>query len=85
MRKAWVKNVYRVCVDGAVNGAKSYTAAPSSPTYTDTMRVKPTHFTHVIDTFPPTIYTAFSELLPLKLSYFSPLSTVPTITKMNKK
>jgi len=85
MLKTWVKNVYSLCVQGVVNSAKSYTASLPSPMNTQVMGVKPTHFTHFLDNFPPSLYTPKIALLSLETTHLCTLSTVPTINKTNKK
>ena len=81
----WVKNVHSLCVEGVVNRVN---LSPTTKTYLPTTTnswVKPQLFTHILDSFTPTIYTANFTSLPLVNPHLYTLSTYPTINKMNKK
>ncbi len=82
---AWVKNVYSLCVEGVVTRAYSYTPHVNTTTQATTPRVKPQVFTSFLNSFIPTLYTAFFPPLPLLDTHLYTISTVPTIKKMNKK
>lgn len=85
MLKAWVKNVYSLCVDGVFHGGYSYTGERKTFYSPAICRVQPTFSTYFIPTFSPYSYTAIFSNLPLIKSDFYTLSTAPIISKMNKK
>gem|GEM_PF-2885894 len=82
---AWVKNVYNLWVHGVVNGANLSPTTHTSRKQATQVVVKVPLFTQVINTFPPRLSTRKITLLPLVNRHLSPLSTAPTINKMNKK
>ena len=79
----WVKNVYSMCVERRVTGARSYTGIGTSPTLPIKSSVQATSFTHSIPTFTPGMYTAFLTNFNQLITYFYTLSTPPIITKKN--
>ena len=78
---AWVKNVYSLCVEGVVNRAQSYTTLWTKALNHYTVWVQTISYTHSVDSFPPSLYTPKIQQLTDTRSYFSPLSTAPTINK----
>lgn len=85
MFKAWVKNVYSLCVDGVVTSAHSYTPLASHYQLTTNTSVQPALYTTFINSFTPPSYTAFLTNLPLINTYLYTLSTAPIIKKNKKK
>ena len=85
MLKAWVKNVYSLCVEGVTTRAQSYTGSVimSSPSYS--VLVQPTVLPIFVDTLPTTLYTAKNALLPQINAHLYTLSTGPIITKTIEK
>ena len=79
----WVKNVYSLCVERRVTGARSYTDVDASPTLPTKSSVQATSFTHSIPTFTPGVYTAFLTNFNQLITYFYTLSTPPINTKKN--
>ena len=79
----WVKNVYSLCVERRVTGARSYTGIGTSPTLPIKSSVQAASFTHSIPTFTPGMYTAFLTNFNQLITYFYTLSTPPIITKKN--
>lgn len=77
----WVKNVYSLCGTGVAKCVNLYTSLYVTSTYSRTQRVKPTIFTQVLDTFPPSLYTPKFAFLPLENSHLYTLSTAPIIKK----
>lgn len=83
--QAWVKNVYSLCVERVVNRAYSYTAYVYKSANPQNLRVQPSFFTHILDSFTPIVYTPIFASLPQVNTDFCTVSTVPTIKKMKKK
>ena len=79
----WVKNVYSLCAERRVTGARSYTGIGTSPALPIKSSVQATSFTHSIPTFTPGMYTAFLTNFNQLITYFYTLSTPPIITKKN--
>lgn len=80
----WVKNVYSLCVDGAVSSAHLYTGSYFNQHSTYTKRVQTLFSTHSLDSFTPALYTSIFAYLPLLISGLFTVSTYPTINKMKE-
>lgn len=81
----WVKNVYSLCVEGVVICVRSYTGLADTRTHLLSNRVQPSTFTHIMDSFTPSLYTPIFSALPQVNTHLYTLSTVPTIKKNKKK
>ena len=77
----WVKNVNRLWVEGVVNRVNLYTGAYTTGIQQVGIWVQAPSFTQVVDTFPPTLYTANFDQLTDKNYRLSTLSTAPIIKK----
>jgi hypothetical protein len=80
----WVKNVYSLCVDSAVNSVHLYTGAYFAQCGAYEKRVQPAFSTHSLDSFTPRIYTPIFAYLPLLYRWLFTVSTYPTINKMKE-
>ena len=83
--QTWVKNVYSLCVPGALSGEYLYTPSTTYLSLPTKLSVKPHFFTPFIDSFTPRSYTSFLTQLHPLIDHLYTLSTVPTIKKMKKK
>lgn len=81
LSQAWVKNVYSLWGEGVAKCVNLYTGSVQSLLPTIRLRVQPTHYTQVVDTFPPSIYTPKICHLTDKNHYLPTVSTAPTIKK----
>ena len=81
LSSAWVKNVYRLWGEGVAKCVNSYTALYKTFTRPQLGRVKPTVFTQVLDTFPPSLYTLKFGFLPQENPHLYTVSTAPIIKK----
>jgi len=85
MFKAWVKNVYSLCVEGVLNGVYTYT--PFTPHYQlpSHQSAQPIKNALFINRFTPASYTPISSQLHLIYTHLYTLPTAPIIKKNKKK
>jgi hypothetical protein len=81
LSSTWVKNVYRLCVEGVVNSVLLSPTTDNHLLPTNLTRVKPSLFTHILSSFTPLFYTPKNVRLSDTYCHLSPLSTAPTINK----
>ena len=81
----WVKNVYSLCANSAVNGDFLYTSSTTKAPSTQSVRVQLSIFTHFLASFTPSSYTAFFTQFNLLPIHLYTLSTAPIITKTKEK
>ena len=79
--QTWVKNVHSLWAQGLVNRANLYTGMYKTLAQDFSVWVQAPSFTQVVDTFPPTLYTANFDQLTDKNYRLSTLSTAPIIKK----
>lgn len=83
MLKAWVKNVYSLCVESGIQCVRSYTGVYTSTISQPSTRVKPSVFTQLPTSFTPAQYTAFYRHFNLLINRLYTISTAPIINKTN--
>lgn len=82
LSSAWVKNVYNMCVISVISRAYLSPAARTTTLFTYQPSAKPLFSTHIMNTFPPTLYTAFFGKITDTITHLYTFSTPPIIKKM---
>lgn len=83
--ESWVKNVYRVCIEGVVTRVNSYTSRPILTSIQQETGVQTTIINTITNSFTPYSYTAFFQKIPLLFDRLYTFSTVPITTTFNEK
>ena len=83
--RAWVKNVYNLCVHRVLTRVQPSTALLTTLTQAVRLRVQPQLIPKLTNSFAPYSYTALFSPLPLVNTHLYTVSTAPTIKKNKKK